>query len=87
MPEFESYIYVDVDEFVPSCSSKEIKDLIDCLIEHGHLEKNPFVKQPEEKKGVFEEEFLGKLNVISGKYYSMTDEELEIINNLYNKYR
>jgi len=51
------------------------------------LEKNPFVKQPEDKKGVLEEEFLGKLNVISGKYYSMSDEELELINKLYNKYR
>ena len=87
MPEFESYVDVDVDEFVSSCSSREIKELIDCLIEDGHLKENQFVKQSDDKRGVLEEEFLEKLTVISGKYYSMTEEELESINNLYNKYR
>lgn len=87
MPEFESYVDVDVDEFVSSCSSREIKELIDCLIEDGHLQKNEFVKSPEQKIGVLEEEFLTKLHLLSSKYYSMTEEELEIINNLYNKYR
>ena len=87
MPEFESYVDVDVDEFVSSCSSREIKDLIDCLIEDGHLQKNELVKDPEQKIGVLEEEFLTKLHTLSSKYYSMTEEELETINDLYNKYR
>jgi hypothetical protein len=87
MPEFESYVDVDVDEFVSSCSKREIKELIECLVEDGHLEKNQFVKQPDDKKGVLEEEFLNKLEVLSTKYYSMTEEELEFIDNLYNKYR
>jgi hypothetical protein len=87
MPEFESYVDVDVDEFVSSCSKREIKELIECLVEDGHLEKNQFIKQPDDKKGVLEEEFLNKLEVLSTKYYSMSEEELEFIDNLYNKYR
>ena len=87
MPEFESYVDVDVDEFVSSCSKREIKELIECLVEDGHLEKNQFVKQPDDKKGVLEEEFLNKLEVLSTKYYSMSGEEVEFIDNLYNKYR
>ena len=87
MPEFESYVDVDVDEFVSSCSKREIKELIECLVEDGHLEKNQFVKQPDDKKGVLEEEFLNKLEVLSTKYYSMSEEEVEFIDNLYNKYR
>jgi len=87
MPEFESYVDVDVDEFVSSCSSREIKELINALIEDGHLEKNQFIKQPDDKKGVLEEEFLNKLEVLSTKYYSMSGEEVEFIDNLYNKYR
>jgi hypothetical protein len=87
MPEFESYVDVDVDEFVSSCSSREIKELINALIEDGHLEKSQFIKQPDDKKGVLEEEFLNKLEVLSTKYYSMSEEELEFIDNLYNKYR
>ena len=87
MPEFESYVDVDVDEFVSSCSKREIKELIECLVEDGHLEKNQFIKQPDDKKGVLEEEFLNKLEVLSTKYYSMSTEEVEFIDNLYNKYR
>jgi hypothetical protein len=87
MPEFESYVDVDVDEFVSSCSKREIKELIECLVEDGHLEKNQFIKQPDDKKGVLEEEFLNKLEVLSTKYYSMSGEEVEFIDNLYNKYR
>jgi len=87
MPEFESYVDVDVDEFVSSCSKREIKELIECLVEDGHLEKNQFIKQPDDKKGVLEEEFLNKLEVLSTKYYSMSEEEVDMIDNLYNKYR
>jgi len=47
----------------------------------------PLIKQPEQKMGVLEEEFLTKLHSLSSKYYSMTQEEVDFIDNLYNKYR
>ena len=78
---------IDVDDFLSECSSKEIKELINALIEDGHLAKHPLLPGYEEKMGKMEEEFVDKLYTISSKYYSMTDDELEIINNLYNKYR
>ena len=78
---------IDIDEFVSECSNREIKELINALIEDGHLSKHPLIPGYEEKMGKMEEEFVGKLYTISSKYYSMTDDELEIINNLYNKYR
>ena len=92
MPNITAYnvdvdVDVDIDDFLSECSSREIKELIDTLIEDGHLEKNQFIKQPDDKKGVLEEEFLNKLEVLSTKYYSMSEEELEFIDNLYNKYR
>ena len=92
MPNFTAYnvdvdLDIDVDDFLSECSNREIKELISALIEDGHLKKHPLTPDPEDKLGVFEEEFLGKLQTISTKYYSMTEEELEMINNLYNKYR
>ena len=92
MPNITAYnvdvdLDVDIDDFLSECSSREIKELIDTLIEDGHLEKHPLVKNPDDKIGVLEEEFLTKLHLLSSKYYSMTEEELESINNLYNKYR
>lgn len=87
MPEFESYVDVDVDEFVSSCSKREIEELINCLIEDGHLEKNPLVVSADKKGGVLEEDFISKLNLLSTKCYSMTDEEINEIEKIYNKYR
>jgi hypothetical protein len=92
MPNFTAYnvdvdLDIDVNDFLSECSSREIKELINVLIEDGHLVKHPLLPGYDEKLGVMEEEFLGKLQDISTKYYSMTEEELEMINNLYNKYR
>jgi len=93
MPNFTAYnvdvdVDIDVDEFLSSCSKREIKEVINALVEDGHLSKNPIAMIAlNAKLSVSEEEFLEKLTLISGKYYSMTDEELEFINNLYNKYR
>jgi len=92
MPNITAYnvdveVDIDVDDFLSECSSREIKELINALIEDGHLEKNQFIKQPDDKKGVLEEEFLNKLEVLSTKYYSMSEEELDTIDKLYNKYR
>jgi hypothetical protein len=92
MPNITAYnvdveVDIDVDDFLSECSNREIKELISALIEYGHLEKHPLIPGQDEKLGVMEKEFLGKLQTISTKYYSMTDEELEMINNLYNKYR
>ena len=78
---------IDIDEFVSECSKREIKELINALIEDGHLSKHPLIPGYEDKLSVAEEEYLTKLHTLSSKYYSMTEEELEIINNLYNKYR
>ncbi len=92
MPNITAYnvdveVDIDVDDFLSECSSREIKELISALIEHGYLEKHPLIPGQDEKLGVMEKEFLGKLHTISTKYYSMTEDELEMINNLYNKYR
>lgn len=35
MPEFETYVDVDVDDFLSECSKKEKEELIDALVEDG----------------------------------------------------
>ncbi len=92
MPNFTAYnvdvdVDIDVDEFLSSCSKREIKEVINALIEDGHLSKHPLIPGYDDKLGKMEEEFVGKLHTLSSKYYSMTEDELEMINNLYNKYR
>jgi len=92
MPNFTAYnvdvdVDIDVDDFLSSCSKREIKEVINALIEDGHLSKHPLIPGYDYKLSKMEEEFMGKLHTLSSKYYSMTEDELEIINNLYNKYR
>ena len=40
MPEFNTYVDVDVYEFIDECSKSEINELIDDLIDRGYLSKN-----------------------------------------------
>ena len=92
MPNITAYnvdveVDIDVDDFLSECSNREIKELISALIEDGHLEKHPLIPGQDEKLGIMEREFLNKLHIISTKYYSMSQEELDTIDNLYTKYR
>ena len=76
---------IEIDEFVDSCSERDIKDLIRYLFECGHLDK--FKIKDESKMTSNEIEFRDKLSLLSDKYYQMSVEEIEMVGNLYNKYR
>jgi hypothetical protein len=41
MAEFKAYVDIEVGEFVENCSSREIEELVDILIEEGHLDGQP----------------------------------------------
>lgn len=76
---------IEIDEFVESCSDREIQILLNYLSEQGYLNK---FDAPEGKKiTAQEEQFVGQLTTLSRKYHQMNIEEIELIENLYNKYR
>ena len=89
MPTIYSNVDVDVDieidEFVDSCSERDIKSLIRYLAETGHLSK--FKVLDESRMTAGEIEFNEQLIVLSEKYYQMSVEEIKTIESLYNKYR
>ena len=76
---------IEIDEFVDSCSDREMKSLINYLQSEGHL--NKFNIKDETKMTANEIHFRDKLSLLSDKYYQMSVEEIETIENLYNKYR
>lgn len=39
MPEFETYVDVDIDDFLNACSNRERDDLIDALEEDGWVKR------------------------------------------------
>jgi hypothetical protein len=87
--------YVDIDieiyEFVRSCSKKEIKELIEELIENDHLPKDVIntkgdIKKEMSRKTNSELEFSEKLDKLKEKYFSLSQEEELSLNNIFNKH-
>lgn len=46
MPEFETSIDIDIDDFISECNSREIKDLIEFLVEDGYLPESILTDTP-----------------------------------------
>lgn len=87
--------YIDIDieiyEFVRSCSKREIKELIEELIENDHLPKDVIntkgdVKKEMSRKTNSELEFSEKLDKLKEKYFSLSQEEELFLNNIFNKH-
>jgi hypothetical protein len=85
MPEFDTYVDVDVNEFVSACSKREIKELIECLVEDGHV--SPTALGPVSLKlGVLETPFIEKMDELKQLYYRLSKEDEEILEKLFEKY-
>jgi hypothetical protein len=76
---------IEIDEFVDSCSERELKMLVRYLQKEGYLNKSNI--GDESKMTSSEIEFCDKMSLLSDKFYQMTIEDSEIIEKLYEKYR
>ena len=82
---------IDIDDFLWNCSKYDIKELINTLVESGHLPKEVVnlkgeVKEEITLKGRGETEFSEKLDLLKTKYYSLTQEEEEFFESVFKKY-
>ena len=85
MPEFDTYVDVDIDDFVSACSKREIKELIDILIEDGHISKSSIISA-DENVGALETDFLEKMGKLQEKYYRLSQEDEKTLEDLFKKY-
>ena len=76
---------IEIDEFVDSCSERELQMLVRYLQKEGYFDKSNI--RDESKMTSIEIEFRDKMSLLSDKFYQMTIEEAELIENLYNKYQ
>ncbi|MFM7987767.1 MAG: hypothetical protein ACKPKO_51490, partial [Candidatus Fonsibacter sp.] len=76
---------IEIDEFIDSCSKREIENLINYLQSEGYLDKLNI--KDDSKMTANEIEFRDKMSSLTDKYYQMSVEEIEMIETLYNKYR
>jgi hypothetical protein len=87
MPEFTSEIDIDPSEYIDSCSSREIKELIEYLVEDGHLPNSVLVQTPNTKNfSRFQQEFSEKVEKLSKKYHSISKEDEEKLEEIFKRY-
>jgi hypothetical protein len=73
---------IDAEEFVTSCSSTEIKELIQYLIEEEYI-KPDSIQAP---FSIPEQEFESALNKLHGKYVTLSSEEENIIKSIAKRF-
>ena len=75
---------IEIDEFVDSCSTRDIENLLKYLSNQGYLSK--FGVPDETKMTSQEEKFVERLTSLSQKYHQMSIDDIDTLENLFNKY-
>ena len=87
--------YIDIDiepyEFVRACTKSDIKELIKELVEDGHLPEALYnekgeVKKEMSRKTASEIEFEEKLDKLKLRYFSLSKEEEESLEDIFKKH-
>jgi hypothetical protein len=73
---------VTVDEFIESCTEKEIKEVITALTEDGYLRSQVIT----DKMTNMEVSFREMMEKISDRFYSLDATEIQTIERIYKKY-
>lgn len=86
MPEFNTYVDVDVYEFISECSKREIKELIECLVENGHINESSIITEISKNPTLMEIEHIEVCDKLSSVYHRMNIEECELLKQIASKY-
>jgi hypothetical protein len=78
-------IDIDVDDFLNKCSSREIDELIDALIEDGHISKEA-KDNVYDSYNVSEAQYQEALKKLRGRWNMLTKEEEETILKIANRF-
>lgn len=83
-----SYVSVDIDidDFLSSCGSYDIKKIIEALIDDGHLPENVITTESKYDQTPGEKLHMEYCQKIAGKYFQMTNEDTALIEELARKY-
>lgn len=83
MPNFETYVDLDVDDFISNCDTRDIKEMIKILKDDGHL---PHHLPINDKMTFLEEKFVNKMSELSSHYVRLSREDEEVLEKLFKKY-
>lgn len=88
MPDFSTEIDIYVDEFWNECSRSEKNELIDLLVEEGHVIRVPNSSLDDEKQklSLIEIEWNDMIDKLSNLRQRITLEEEQMLKSLVQKY-
>jgi hypothetical protein len=88
MPEFETYVDVDVDEYWNICSKREKDELIDLIEDEGWVKRiSPKGTNPSETlPSIIDMEWQEMCNKLSELRLRISPQDEEIISNILKKY-
>lgn len=86
MPNFDFTVDEDisVDEFLSACSSSEVEELIEALIDGGHLPRH--ANKDIDPRGVGESMYEEALDKLHGKWNRLSQEEEETVINIAKRF-
>lgn len=90
MPTFyqdvEAEVDIDVEEFVDSCSAREIEKLIRYLVEDGSLPKTLTTYTQTQNLSLNDTLWYETIEKIRSNRLTLTDEEIDIIENIAKRF-
>lgn len=76
---------IDVDEFLSNCRKRDIREIIESLVDDGHLPNSVLKMNEDVRKTLSEIEFSEKLDQLKNKYYSLSSEEEELFEKVFKR--
>jgi ribosomal protein S8 len=84
MADFRTYVDIEPKEFVDNCSSQEIEELVDILIEEGYLDGVPVTS--ERHHNLLDEEWAKTISKLNRSRLLLSNEEEILIKNIANRF-
>jgi len=76
MPDFSTEIDIDAWDYISACSNREVKELIEALVENGHLDSfNGQVKPANIHNSLLDDEWSETLNKLRDSRHLMSSED------------
>ena len=76
MPDFSAEIDIDAWDYISACSNREVKELIEALVEDGHLDSfNGQVKPSNIHNSILDDEWSETLNKLRDSRHLMSSED------------
>jgi hypothetical protein len=87
MPDFSTEIDIDAWDYISACSNREVKELIEVLMEQGHLDSfNGQVKVTNPKNNLFDDEWWELLVKLRDSRNLLSNDEESLIKNIANRF-